>query len=381
MKNISILGSTGSIGRNALEIVRRNKDLNVVSISANKNIDLLKEQVLEFSPKLVCIYDEESYLKFKDGIKGTELDGRFKLVSGMDGLIEAATVKETDIVLTAVVGMVGIRPTVAAIEAKKDIALANKETLVCAGKLIIDLCLTHGVHIYPVDSEHSAIFQSLNGENRGEAEKIILTCSGGPFRGKSLKELENVSVSDALNHPNWKMGKKITIDSATLANKGLEVMEACWLFNMPPEKIEVTVHPESILHSAVQFRDGAIIGQLGTPDMKIPIQYAFYYPERRYLEGKRVDLFELKSLTFERPDMDTFKALGLAYKALEMGGTMPCVFNAANEYAVKHFLNGEIKFTEIADIIERKMKEHRLIKNPSLDDIIRVGEEIINELC
>ncbi len=383
MKTISILGSTGSIGTQALQIIRANSDLRVCALSANNNIDLLIEQISEFSPNFVCVYSENNAEILKERLKreNPEALKKIKICSGMDGLIKAAEHEEADIVLTAIVGMVGIRPTMAAIKAHKDVALANKETLVCAGSLIMQAAHDYNVHIYPVDSEHSAIFQSLNGENRAEADKILLTASGGPFRGKTTEELRNVTVEQALNHPNWKMGRKITIDSATLANKGLEVIEARWLFDMPAENIQVVVHPQSIIHSAVQYKDGAVIAQLGTPDMKIPIQYAFYYPERRYLEGKRLDLFEIGTLTFERPDINTFKALALAYKALEIGGTMPCVFNAANELAVKRFLNGEIKFLDIADFIESKMNAHEVIENPTLEQIIKTGEDIINELC
>lgn len=383
MKTISILGSTGSIGTQALQIIRANSDLRVCALSANNNIDLLIEQISEFSPNFVCVYSKNNAEILKTKLKecSPEILNKIEICSGMEGLIKAAEYPEADIVLTAIVGMVGIRPTMAAIKAGKNVALANKETLVCAGKLIMQAARDYNVHIYPVDSEHSAIFQSLNGENRSEADKILLTASGGPFRGKTTDELQNVTVEQALNHPNWKMGRKITIDSATLANKGLEVIEARWLFDMPAENIQVVVHPQSIIHSAVQYKDGAVIAQLGTPDMKIPIQYAFYYPERRYLEGKRLDLFEIETLTFERPDVQTFKALALAYKALEIGGTMPCVFNAANELAVKRFLNGEIKFLDIADFIESKMSAHEVIADPTLEQIIKTGEDIINELC
>ncbi len=383
MKTISILGSTGSIGTQALQIVRANPDLRVCALSANNNIDLLIEQISEFSPNFVCVYSKNNAELLKERLKecSPEILNRTEICSGMEGLIKAAEYSDADIVLTAIVGMVGIRPTMAAINAGKDVALANKETLVCAGQLIMQAARDHNVHIYPVDSEHSAIFQSLNGENKEEADKILLTASGGPFRGKTAEELQNVTVEQALNHPNWKMGRKITIDSATLANKGLEVIEARWLFDMPAENIQVVVHPQSIIHSAVQYKDGAVIAQLGTPDMKIPIQYAFYYPERRYLEGRRLDLFEIGTLSFERPDVQTFKALALAYKALEIGGTMPCVFNAANELAVKRFLNGEMKFLDIADFIESKMNAHEVIENPTLEQIIKTGEDIINELC
>ncbi len=384
MKRISILGSTGSIGTQAIEIIRDNPDLKVVAISGNSNIDLLEKQILEFSPKLVCVYDKNNAETLKMRLSaaknpdGTSFDiSGTDVVHGMDGLMEVASFPDADIVLTAVVGMIGIRPTMAAIEAGKDIALANKETLVCAGHIIMKAAEKHKVKILPVDSEHSAIFQSLNGEGANEPDKILLTASGGPFRGKTREELENADIAQALNHPNWKMGKKVTIDSSTLANKGLEVMEARWLFDVPPEKIQVLVHPQSIVHSAVQFKDGAIIAQLGTPDMKIPIQYAFFYPERRFLAGKRVDLFELGSLTFEKPDIKTFKALKLAYAAIERGGSLPVVFNAANEKAVKLFLDGEIKYLEIGDIIEKEMNMHKVIENPRIDEIIEIGEKIM----
>ena len=383
MKYISILGSTGSIGTQALQVIRELPDLKVTALSANQNIRLLKEQILEFSPELVCVYDENNAEKLREELSSEHpgLLHRIKITSGMDGLIEAACEETAEIVLTAVVGMIGIRPTLAAIEAGKDIALANKETLVCAGEQIMKAVSEHHVRIFPVDSEHSAIFQSLNGENRDTAEKILLTASGGPFRGKTRKDLEHVTVEQALNHPNWKMGKKVTIDSSTLANKGLEVIEARWLFDMPPEKIQVLVHPQSIIHSAVQYRDGAVIAQLGTPDMKLPIQYAFTCPQRRFLAGERVDFFKLGQLTFEKPDTETFRALKLAYQAIEAGGTMPCVFNAANELAVRLFLQGKIRFLQIAELIEEKMKAHKVIMDPDPDLIIRTGEDIMNELC
>ena len=383
MKHISILGSTGSIGTQALQVIRNNPDLDVTALTANHNIDLLTEQILEFSPNLVCVYDPANAELLKERLSKDApgvLNG-IRISSGMEGLIEAAVEEHADMVLTAIVGMVGIRPTMAAINAGKDIALANKETLVCAGELIMKAAREKHIHIYPVDSEHSAIFQSLNGEYRSEADKILLTASGGPFRGKTRQDLEHVSLAQALNHPNWKMGKKVTIDSSTLANKGLEVIEARWLFDMPPEKIQVLIHPQSIIHSAVQYCDGAIIAQLGTPDMKIPIQYAFTYPHRKDLGGERVDFFKLQQLTFEKPDTDTFKALSLAYRALEVGGTMPCVFNAANELAVRKFLQEEIPYLAIAELIEEKMNSHTVIKDPTLDQIIRTGEDIINELC
>ena len=382
MKYISILGSTGSIGTQALQIIRNHQDLNVSALTANQNITLLEQQILEFAPELVCVFEPENAKVLTQNLRAEhpEVLKKTQICSGMEGLIRAASLESTDMVLTAIVGMVGIRPTMAAIQAGKDIALANKETLVCAGKLIMQAAKEAHVRIYPVDSEHSAIFQSLNGENRREAEKILLTASGGPFRGRTRQELKEVTVEQALNHPNWKMGRKITIDSASLANKGLEVIEARWLFDMPQDQIQVLVHPQSIIHSAVQYRDGAVIAQLGTPDMKIPIQYAFFYPERRFLEGDRVDFFKLGQLTFEEPDLRTFKALSLAYQSLQIGGSMPCVFNAANELAVKRFLNREIRFLDIADFIEERMNAHTVISNPDIEQIIRIGEDIINEL-
>ena len=383
MKHISILGSTGSIGTQTLQIVRNNKDLKVDCITGNNNTKLLFQQIMEFSPELVCVYEKDNLDILKEIIlkEQSDLLKNTRLVSGMEGLIEAASFPSADIVVTAIVGMVGIRPTMAAIRAGKDIALANKETLVCAGQLIMKAARDNNVKILPVDSEHSAIFQSLNGENRKEAEKILLTASGGPFRGKKTDELKAVTVEQALNHPNWKMGKKITIDSATLANKGLEVIEARWLFDVSPDNIQVVVHPQSVIHSAVQYRDGAVMAQLGTPDMKIPIQYALFYPERRLLNEKRLDLFELGMLTFEEPDIKTFKALQLAFDALKTGGSMPCVFNAANELAVRKFLNKEIKFLEITDIIEEAMNSHNVINEPDLEEIIAVGERIIYNFC
>ena len=382
MKHIAVLGATGSIGTQTLEIVRANPDLSVEALSGNQNIELLAEQILEFSPKLVCVYDEKNLAPLSDLLKEKDPSGkvlsRTKLVSGMEGLCEAAAYENADITVGAVVGMVGIRPAMAAIKAGKDLALANKETLVCAGKRIMSEAKTQGVNIYPVDSEHSAIFQSLNGEEGNEIDKILLTASGGPFRNKTREELQNVTLADALKHPNWTMGRKVTIDSSTLANKGLEVIEAKWLFDVSPEQIQAVIQPQSIIHSAVQFKDGVIIAQLGTPDMKIPIQYALLYPERRFLEGKRVDLFELGQITFEKPDLDTFKALALAYRAIGTGGSLPTVFNAANERAVADFIDGKIGYLEIADRIEAAMDTHEVIEDPTLEEIIAIGEQIIS---
>lgn len=371
MKNIAILGSTGSIGTQTLEIVRNNPDLNVRVLACNSNIKLFELQVREFKPDICVVYDEKAAIEFKNVIKDTDV----RVLSGMDGLIEAAVYEPVEIVETSMVGMIGIRPTIAAIEAHKDIALANKETLVCAGHIIMPLAAKCGVRILPVDSEHSAIFQSLNGENHDNLEKILLTASGGPFRGKKKSELENMRACDALKHPNWSMGRKITIDSATLVNKGLEVMEAKWLFNVELNQIEVVIHPQSIIHSMVQFKDGAVIGQMGLPDMKLPILYALFYPDRRYMEAERVDFFKLQSMTFEKPDPDTFEGLKLAKRAAECGGSMPTVFNAANEKAVSLFLNDQIGFMDIPRLINEAMNSHKCIINPNVDDILRAEAE------
>ncbi|MBR1476716.1 MAG: 1-deoxy-D-xylulose-5-phosphate reductoisomerase [Lachnospiraceae bacterium] len=372
MKRLSILGSTGSIGTQTLEVVRSySDDLSVVSLSAGRNVKLMEAQAREFKPRLVCMYDEKAAAELKERLTDTDI----KVLSGMEGLIEAATLKSADIVVTAVVGMIGIRPTIAAIEAGKDIALANKETLVCAGHIIMPLAKEKKVKILPVDSEHSAIFQSLQGTPKGRCEKILLTASGGPFRGKKYDELKDMQVEDALKHPNWSMGRKITVDSSTLVNKGLEVMEARWLFDVSIDDIEVVVHPQSIIHSAVQFVDGAIIAQLGLPDMKLPIQYALFYPDRRPMEGKRADLFALSSLTFERPDSATFRGLSLAIEAGKCGGSMPTVFNAANERAVGLFLEKRIGFLSIYELIEAAMRAHRVIENPDVDEILNAEKE------
>lgn len=371
MKNIVILGSTGSIGTQTLDIVRINQDLKVSAIAAGSNIEALQEQIKEFSPKLVCVYKEEKAEELRERLKGSDV----RVVSGMDGLIECATLPEAEIVVTAIVGMIGIRPTVEAIKAGKDIALANKETLVTAGHIIMPLAKEHGVKILPVDSEHSAIFQCLNGEQEKELHKVILTASGGPFRGRKLEDLENIQVEDALKHPNWEMGRKITIDSSTVVNKGLEVMEAKWLFDVDFDQIQVVVQPQSVIHSMVEFDDGGVMAQLGTPDMRLPIQYALYYPHRRVLPGKRLDFYELGSITFEKPDMDTFRGLALAYKAGRIGGSMPTVYNAANEKAVALFLDRKIKYLEIIEIIEFAMNHHTLIENPSVDEILQVEQE------
>lgn len=368
MKNISVLGSTGSIGTQTLDIVSKNDDLKVVALAAYGSIELLEKQIREFKPELVCVYDEEKANKLRQNIN----DLAIKVVSGMDGLMEAASIDSADIVVTAIVGMIGLQPTMAAIKAGKDIALANKETLVTAGHIIIPAAKEYNVKILPVDSEHSAIFQCLNGENQREIDKILLTASGGPFRGKKTEELKDVSVEAALKHPNWAMGKKITIDSATMVNKGLEVIEAKWLFGVDFSQVQVVVQPQSLIHSMIQFKDGAIMAQLGTPDMRLPIQYAIYYPERRYLDGQRVDFAKISQITFEEPDMETFKGLKLAYEAGQCGGSMPTVFNAANERAVAMFLDKKIKFLDIYEIIEESMGNVKLVKEPSIAQILDV---------
>ena len=371
MKKIAILGSTGSIGTQTLEVVRENGDIEVISLAAGSNTELLEQQVREFHPQVVCVYEEEKAREFRERLK----DVAVRIVTGMDGLIETACVPEAEIVVTAVVGMIGIRPTIAAIEAGKDIALANKETLVTAGHLIIPLAREKGIRILPVDSEHSAIFQSLQGNAGNRIQKILLTASGGPFRGKREEDLLNVKVEDALKHPNWSMGRKITIDSSTMVNKGLEVIEAKWLFDVEIDDIQVVVQPQSVIHSMVEYEDGSVIAQLGTPDMKLPIQYALYYPQRRYLPGDRLDFWSLTHLDFEKPDMETFYGLSLAYEAGRTGGSLPTVFNAANELAVAMFLNREITYLEIVEIIEDCMRAHHNIKSPSLEQILTAEQE------
>ena len=370
MKRISILGSTGSIGTQTLDIVRANNDLEVVAIAASTSIEALEKQIREFKPKLVCAYKEKAARELKVRVADTDE----KVVSGMDGLIECAVMSEADIVVTAFVGMIGIRPTLEAIKSGKDIALANKETLVTAGHIVMKMAEEYNVKILPVDSEHSAIFQSLNGENRKEIDKILLTASGGPFRGWTREQMKDVQVEDALKHPNWSMGKKITIDSATMVNKGLEVIEAKWLFGVGLDDIQVVVQPQSLIHSMVQFKDGGIIAQLGTPDMRLPIQYALYYPSRKYLAGERVDFAKIGKITFEDPDPKNFVGLQLAYDAATAGGSMPTVFNAANEKAVAKFLNREIKFLEITDIINYCMDNHKVIENPSVEEILNIEQ-------
>lgn len=374
MKRLVILGSTGSIGTQTLDIVRGNKeDLSVTALAAGRNVSLMEEQIREFAPRLAVLFDEKAAEELKTRISDTGC----RVVSGMDGLIEAASLEDADTVVGAMVGMIGIRPVMAAIEAGHDIALANKETLVCAGHLIMPLAKKNKVRILPVDSEHSAIFQSLRAGSHEEIEKILLTASGGPFRGKKREELASMTAREALKHPNWDMGPKVTIDSSTLVNKGLEIMEAHWLFDVPVNDIEVYVHPQSIIHSAVQYRDGAVMAQLGVPDMHIPIQYALFYPDRPVLQGKRLDLFETGSLTFERPDMDTFKGLSLAIRAALKGGNMPAVFNAANEAAVRRFLKAEIRFPEIYDIIEDAMEKVAYSADPSIEEVFAAEKETL----
>ena len=366
MKKIAILGSTGSIGTQTLDIVREQGDIQIVAMAAGSNIKLLEAQMREFHPALVSVWDEKKASELRTNTK----DLGIKIVSGMEGLLEVSVIPESEILVTAIVGMLGIRPTIAAIKARKKIALANKETLVTAGHIIIPLAKEYDVPILPVDSEHSAIFQSLQGAGDNKISKILLTASGGPFRGRKLDNLKDIRVEDALKHPNWSMGRKITIDSSTLVNKGLEVMEAKWLFDVTLDQIQVVVHPQSVIHSAVEYQDGAVIAQLGTPDMRLPIQYALYYPERRSLSGKRLDLFEIANLTFEKPDTDTFRGLALAYQAMEKGGNIPTAYNAANEKAVSLFLDRKISYLEITEFIEACMENAEFIAHPDVDEIL-----------
>ena len=376
MKKIAILGSTGSIGTQTLEVVRENKDIEVLGLAAGNNIKLLERQIREFHPKMAAVWTEERAKELRENVKDLDI----KIVSGMEGLIELSVMEESEILVTAIVGMIGIRPTIEAIKAGKDIALANKETLVTAGHIIMPLAKEYQVAILPVDSEHSAIFQSLQGGQEKALHKILLTASGGPFRQKTREELLNIQVEDALKHPNWEMGRKITIDSSTLVNKGLEVIEAKWLFDVSLDQIEVVVHPQSIIHSMVEYVDGAIIAQLGTPDMKLPIQYALYYPERRFLPGDRLDFAVLSKLTFEKPDMETFYGLRLAFEAGKEGGSLPTVFNAANELAVSKFLERKIKYLEIPEIIEHCMQAHKTIADPSVDEILQTEQEVYEQI-
>ncbi len=376
MKKIAILGSTGSIGTQTLEVVRANGDIGVVALTAGKNVDLLEKQIREFRPKFAAIWKEKDAKELKERLTDIHCEIGF----GMEGLIQAAVIAEADVVVTAVVGMIGIEPTVAAIEAGKDIALANKETLVCAGHIIMPLAKEKKVQILPVDSEHSAIFQCLQGNENNPIEKILLTASGGPFRDYTKSQLEKVTLQDALHHPNWSMGKKITIDSSTMVNKGLEVIEAKWLFSVEPENIQVVVQPQSIIHSMVQFQDGGVMAQLGTPDMKLPIQYALYYPNRRKLLGERLDFTRLSEITIARPDMEVFEGLKYAFEACKIGGSMPTVLNVANEYAVAKFLDGKIRYVDIVRMIRTAMDHHKLIQNPSVCDILRIQLETEKDL-
>ena len=371
MKNIAILGSTGSIGTQTLDVARKNEDLRVVAVSAGKSVEKLEEQIREFHPILAAVWDEKAARDLKTRIADTDT----KVVSGMEGLLELASMPESEILVTAIVGMIGIRPTMEGIRAGKDIALANKETLVTAGHLIMPMAREYGVSILPVDSEHSAIFQAIHGEENKEIHKLLITASGGPFRGRTTEELRRVTVADTLKHPNWVMGRKITVDSATLVNKGLEVMEDRWLFDMDLDHIQVVVQPQSIIHSMVEFKDGAIMAQLGTPDMRLPIQYALYYPHRRYLDGDRLDFTKLREITFEVPDMETFRGLPMAIQASREGGSMPTVFNAANELAVKKFLEEKIGFLDIYEIIAQSMERHKKIAHPDLDEILSVEQD------
>lgn len=374
MKKVAILGSTGSIGTQTLDIIRKNKELSVTALSCGSNINLLEDQIREFSPKLVCVRDKESAEKLQKKVS----DINPEIVYGMDGLVYLASNDNNDTIVSAVVGMMGIKPTIAAINAGKTICLANKETLVTAGHIIMPLVKEKNVSLIPVDSEHSAIFQSLRGREGNDIKNIILTSSGGPFRGKKTDDLKEVKVEDALKHPNWSMGRKITIDSATLINKGLEVIEAKWLFDVRPDQIKVVVHPESILHSAVEYKDGAIIGQMGLPDMHLPIQYALTYPGRYPVMDESLDFAKIGALTFEEPDTDTFKGLKLAYTAINKGGNMPTVYNAANEKAVELFLDGKIKFLDIAQIVERMMGGISFIENPNVDEIVETKKRVEN---
>lgn len=376
MIKIAILGSTGSIGTQTLDIARKNKDLQVLGLAAGRNISMLEEQIREFSPRLAAVGDEEKAAELRERVKDTDC----KVVGGMDGLLELAAMEGTQILVTAIVGMIGIRPTIEGIKAGKDIALANKETLVTAGHIIMPLAEQYGVRILPVDSEHSAIFQALNGEEHKTIDKLLITASGGPFRGRKTEDLRDIQVEDALKHPNWAMGQKITIDSATLVNKGLEVMEAKWLFGVDLDQIQVVVQPQSVIHSMIRFTDGSVMAQLGTPDMRLPIQYALYGGTRRYLDGERLDFAKLGSITFENPDMETFKGLPLAMKASRTGGSMPTVFNAANEKAVALFLQKKIAFLDIYRIIEDAMESHKVIPAPTVEEILNIEQEIYNRI-
>lgn len=375
MKEIVILGSTGSIGTQTLEVINNNKDMHVKALAAGSNTELAEKQVNNFMPELVCIYNSDKALELK---KRLELKGNkhTKVVTGMDGLVECATAEGADIVVAAVSGMIGIKPVIEAIKAGKDIAFANKETLVTAGHIIMPMVHKYGVKLLPVDSEHSAVFQCISGKYNNKPARIILTASGGPFRGMKKEALKNITPEEALKHPNWSMGKKITVDSSTMVNKGLEVIEAKWLFNMDFDNIEVVIQPQSVIHSMVEFEDGAVIAQLGTPDMKLPIQYALTYPERRYLPGERLDFYKMSQITFEKPDLETFEGLKLAYEAGKAGGSMLTVFNAANEKAVAMFLEKKAGYLDITRIIKECMNKHKNIDNPSLSDILEVEQDV-----
>lgn len=372
MKKLAVLGSTGSIGTQTLEVVRNNGDIQVTALAAGTNVNVLEAQIREFKPSIAVMWEKENAREL--AVRVADMD--VKVLWGMDGLIEASTAENVDIVLTAVVGMIGIRPTIAAINAGKDIALANKETLVTAGHIIMPMAKQKGVKILPVDSEHSAIFQSLNGERSEEIARLLLTASGGPFRGWTREQMRDVRPEDALRHPNWTMGRKITIDSSTMVNKGLEVMEARWLFDVEMDQVQVVIQPQSVIHSMVEFKDGAVMAQLGTPDMKLPIQYALYYPDRKFLAGERLNFAQLGTMTFEKPDMETFRGLALALESSKAGGSMPTVYNAANELAVAKFLDRKIKYLEIVEIIETCMKSHKIIENPSVDEILEVEKSV-----
>lgn len=374
-KKIAILGSTGSIGTQTLEIVRANPELQVLALAAGGNVDKMERQIREFCPLTAGMWSEEAAADLRRRVA----DLPVKVVAGMEGLLEIATMSGVQVLVTAIVGMIGIRPTIAAIEAGKDIALANKETLVCAGHIIMPLAKKCGVSILPVDSEHSAIFQSLQGNAAGRLSKILLTASGGPFRGYTKAQLADIQVEDALKHPNWAMGRKITIDSSTMVNKGLEVMEARWLFDVELSQIQVVVHPQSIIHSMVEYQDGAVIAQLGIPDMKLPIQYALFYPDRRPMQGARLDFYELGRLTFEKPDTENFDGLRLAYEAAGAGGSMPVVYNAANEKAVELFLDRKISYLQITEIIEAAMAAHRVLPEPSVEQILETEAEVYRQ--
>lgn len=372
MKKIAILGSTGSIGRQTLDVAREQKDIEVVALCARRSVDLMEAQIREFRPRRAVMWDEDAAADLRIRVRDMDVE----VLSGMEGILDTASMDGYEYFVTAIMGMVGVRPTVAAIESGKKIALANKETLVTAGHIIMPLAAEKGVPILPVDSEHSAIFQSLNGEAGNRIAKIWLTASGGPFRGRTAEEIKNMKPEDALKHPTWEMGQKITIDSSTLVNKGLEVIEARWLFDVDPAQIQVLVHPQSIIHSAVEYEDGGIIAQLGVPDMRLPIQYALYYPERRPMHGERLDFYALGQITFERPDMETFPALRLAYDAIQKGGNIPTAFNAADEFAVQQFLERKISFPEIWEMIRCSMETCRFIENPSLDQVFDTEKEV-----